>query len=33
MTGPCNEANYHVPYDKAGLIIGKGLYENSFFYW
>ncbi|CAF0912667.1 unnamed protein product [Rotaria sp. Silwood1] len=24
MTGPCNEAIYHVPYDKAGLIIGKG---------
>ena len=24
MTGPCNEASYHVPYDKAGIIIGKG---------
>jgi len=22
--GPCNEAVYHVPYDKAGIIIGKG---------
>ena len=25
MTGPCNEALYHVPFDKAGMIIGKGL--------
>ncbi|CAF2398497.1 unnamed protein product [Rotaria sp. Silwood2] len=24
ITGPCNEAIYHVPYDKAGIIIGKG---------
>ncbi|CAF1487448.1 unnamed protein product [Adineta ricciae] len=24
MTGPCNEATYHVPYEKAGIIIGKG---------
>ena len=22
--GPCSEAVYHVPYDKAGIIIGKG---------
>jgi len=22
--GPCNEAVFHVPYDKAGIIIGKG---------
>jgi len=27
ITGPCNEATYHVPYEKAGLIIGKGLYR------
>lgn len=24
ITGPCNEASYHVAYEKAGLIIGKG---------
>ncbi|CAF3795929.1 unnamed protein product [Rotaria sp. Silwood1] len=24
MSGPCNEANYHAPHDKAGIIIGKG---------
>ncbi|CAF1131790.1 unnamed protein product [Adineta steineri] len=24
MSGPCNEAIYHVPYEKAGIIIGKG---------
>ncbi len=27
ITGPCNEATYHVPYEKAGVIIGKGLYK------
>jgi hypothetical protein len=25
MSGPCNEAVYHAPHDKAGIIIGKGL--------
>ncbi|CAF0953418.1 unnamed protein product [Rotaria sordida] len=24
MSGPCNEAIYHAPHDKAGIIIGKG---------
>ncbi|CAF3047916.1 unnamed protein product [Rotaria socialis] len=24
MSGPCNEATYHAPHDKAGIIIGKG---------
>ncbi|CAF4419322.1 unnamed protein product, partial [Rotaria magnacalcarata] len=24
LTGPCNEATYSVPYEKAGIIIGKG---------
>lgn len=24
ISGPCNEANYHAPHDKAGIIIGKG---------
>jgi hypothetical protein len=24
MSGPCNEAVYHAPHDKAGIIIGKG---------
>ncbi|CAF1451631.1 unnamed protein product [Adineta steineri] len=24
MSGPCNEATYHAPHEKAGIIIGKG---------
>jgi far upstream element-binding protein len=31
MNGPCNETTYHVPYEKAGIIIGKGLYRICLF--
>lgn len=30
MSGPCNEAVYHSPHDKAGVIIGKGLHGDSY---